>query len=103
MSEKPKIVGVGAVITDSQGVVQAHAFDFERQGYGGFRLWEAQRIRAKRSAIAKFMDSYIYGDLRGTIEEYDADRMASKLRNEKKLRITFVSVGHELTEAEVNS
>jgi hypothetical protein len=45
--------GIIAIMTQPDGNVIASAVDFDLSGYGGFELWEAQRIRAERSVKAK--------------------------------------------------
>jgi hypothetical protein len=97
-----KVLGIGAVLTNDGGVVVAHAFDFERQGYGGFKLWEAQRLRVKRSVVRQFIEHYTYGDMPAAIDEYAGEQIVSNLRNKGKLRLTFFAIGHDLSDQELN-
>lgn len=99
-TKSPK--GIGAIITDDAGTVIAHAFDFERSGYGGFKLWEAQRIRAKKFAINEYINSYCYGVLASGIEDYDREKIFRNLRDKGKVKMTIVAVGYELTPSELN-
>jgi len=96
--------GIGAILTDASGSVVAHSFDFDRAGYGGFKLWEAQRIRAKRAATWKYIRAYSYGDLADVFEDYTAEELVRKLINKGKLRLTCVAIGYgdELTDQDVN-
>lgn len=96
--------GIGAILTDARGNVVAHDFDFARDGYGGFKLWEAQRIRAKRAAKWKYIRAYSYGDLAEVFDDYHAEEMVNKLIQKGKLRLTCIAVGYndDLTVDDVN-
>lgn len=87
--------GIGAILTDARGNVVAHDFDFAHDGYGGFKLWEAQRIRAKRAAKWKYVRAYCYGDLADAFDDYRAEEMVNKLIQKQKLRLTCVAVGYD--------
>jgi hypothetical protein len=101
---KPIIAGIGAILTDDSGNVVAHSFDFARDGYGGFKLWEAQRYRAKRAAIWKYIRAYTYGPVASAISDYTAEDIVSTLLREKKLRLTCVAIGYDdkLTDNDLN-
>lgn len=98
----PKISGIGAILTDTDGDIVAHAFDFDRSSYGGFKLWEAQRIRAKKAVIREYIDRYCYGVMAKGIDEYTRERIVEKLRTDKALKMTFIAFGYELSESELN-
>jgi len=52
-----KIPGVCAIVTDNDGTVLASRVDFDRTGYGGFTLEEAQRYRAQRFVRGVFFQN----------------------------------------------
>lgn len=57
--------GVVAIYTDKDGRVIASVSDFDRSGYGGCSLEEAQGIRAKRAlsrAVANAYCSPVFAD-----------------------------------------
>jgi hypothetical protein len=97
-----KVLGIGAILTNDRGEVVAHAFDFERSGYGGMKLWEAQRYRTKRAVTRRFIEQYTYGEMPAAIDEYSGERIIDNLRNAGKLRLTFINLGHDLGDRELN-
>lgn len=94
--------GIGALLTDDTGIVVAHAFDFERSGYGGFKLWEAQRLRAKSGVIAKYIAAYCYGPVASAMREHMREEVVRELIRAKKLTLTFVAIGHDVAPSELN-
>lgn len=98
MTEEKKIEpqGVIAIMTRSDGYVIATAADFERQGYGGFKLWEAQRIRAERDVKFKAVRAYCSDFLYNALDSYTVERMAEDMcqRERGKHKITLRSVGY---------
>ena len=99
MSDKaPQIKGIGAVLTDDSGDVVAHAFDFDRSGYGGYKLWEAQRHRVKLAVTHEYLSRYTYGPVAAAIERYDAEKIVNKLRQTGKLKLKLIDIGHGVQE-----
>lgn len=86
--------GIGAILTGPSGEVYAHAFDFDRSGYGGFKLWEAQKMRAKRFCVDGYIKNYVGGDAAAVLDDHDAGRIVDRLCRDKKYRMTFVAVGY---------
>lgn len=97
-----EVLGIGAVLTDDEGRVCAHAFDFDRSGYGGFKMWEAQRIRVRRAVKRKFIEAYCSNVVHPGIDEFACESIVDNLRNKGKLRLTFFAIGHELDGRELN-
>ena len=100
--KQPKPKGIGAILTSPDGHVLAHAFDFERSTPGGFKLWEGQRHRAKLFVIRKFIREFTYAGISVAIEDYDAERIVGNLVREHKWRLTYVNVGHDIEDMELN-
>jgi hypothetical protein len=94
--------GIGAILTRGDGEVLCHSFDFELASYGGFKLWEAQRIRARNGCCRKFIQQWTYGDVASVLETYDAEKIVDSLCRDKGYRMTFVSIGHEIDDKELN-
>ena len=96
MSEEKKIEpqGVIAIVTLPTGHVAATNADFERQGYGGFKLWEAQKHRAgdaaKRKAVREYCSDIVFQHL----ETYTIDRIADDLFSRGKWRMTYRAIGY---------
>ena len=86
--------GVIAIMTLPTGHVAATHADFERQGYGGFKLWEAQKHRAgdavKRQAVLIYCSEIVTQHL----ENYTIDRMAEDLMHRGKWRVTYRAIGY---------
>ena len=94
MTEKTDPQGVIAIMTLPTGHVAATHADFERQGYGGFKLWEAQKHRAgdtvKRMAVRAYCSEMVTQHL----ESYTLDRVAEDLMQRGKWRITYRAIGY---------
>lgn len=96
MTEKQKgPKGVGCILTSPTGAVMAHAFDFDSGGYGGFKHWEAQKMRAEHAVAAEYMRHYAYGDLASVIEPYQAREIITRLCRNKGYKQTYINVGHD--------
>jgi hypothetical protein len=86
--------GIIAIMTLPTGNVAATHADFERQGYGGFKLWEAQKHRAgdavKRMAVRAYCSEMVTQHL----ESYTLDRIAEDLMQRGKWRVTYRAIGY---------
>lgn len=96
MSEEKKIEpqGVIAIMTAPDGYVIATHADFDRSGYGGFKLWEAQKHRAGDMVKRKGVRAYCSDHLANALESYTIDRMAEDLIQRGKYRVTFRAIGY---------
>lgn len=92
--------GVIAIVTLSDGHVTASHADFKRTGYGGFKLSEAQCIRAgdlvKRKAVCNFVGPAMTQWLSG----YTIDQIWSDMREKGGARLTYVPIGWDGEDAE---
>lgn len=86
--------GVIAIMTLPTGHVAATVADFERQGYGGFKLWEAQKHRACDAVKRKAVRVYCSEIVTAHLETYTLDRIAEDLISRGKWRITCRSIGY---------
>ncbi len=86
--------GVVAVITNPDGDVVAEAADFDRAGYGGFTLQEAQAIRAKDGVRSRFAAGHLNGWLGRGMEGYFVDAF---WRNAERAgyRLSVVPIGYD--------
>ena len=87
--------GVIAIMTLPTGHVAATHADFERQGYGGFKLWEAQKHRAGDAVKRKAVRAYCSEIVTAHLESYTIDQMASNLMQRGKWRITYRAIGYD--------
>lgn len=96
MSEEKKIEpqGVIAIMTLPTGHVAATHADFERQSYGGFKLWEAQKHRAGDAVKRKAVREYCSDIITQHLETYTMDRIAEDLLHRGKWRVTYRVIGY---------
>jgi len=96
LSEEKQIEpqGVIAIMTLPTGHVAATYADFERQGYGGYKLWEAQRHRAGDMVKRKAVRAYCSDIVTMHLETYTIDRMAEDLIHRGKWRVTYRAIGY---------
>lgn len=94
MAEKeaePK--GVLAIMTRPDGYVAATHADFDRSGYGGCKLWEAQRMRASDAVKRQAVRAHCSEIVTKHLESYTIDRIAEDLVNRGKWKVTFRAIG----------
>lgn len=65
-----KQLGVCGVVTAPDGQVVATYSDFERSGYGGMSLVEAQRYRAREGLKREFLRRYLFEGLASKSDGY---------------------------------
>lgn len=96
MTDKPTIEpqGVIAIMTLPTGHVAATHADFDRSGYGGFKLWEAQRIRCSDAVKRKAVRVYCSEIVTAHLESYTLDRIAEDLIQRGKWRVTYRAIGY---------
>lgn len=91
-SEDPK--GVVLVFIDEEGREIASVSDFNRTGYGGWSLRDAQNLRARRALAMKVCNAYSSSQLVRAIDAYDAERIIDRLVKDHACKIATVVVGH---------
>lgn len=93
---KPSPRGVIAIMTSPTGDVIATAADFDRQGYGGFKLWEAQKIRARQqvqwAAVRAYCSNVVTDAITSYVSTQIADELCQKERGGHK--ITYRAIGY---------
>lgn len=87
--------GVIAIMTLPTGHVAATHADFERQGYGGFKLWEAQKHRARDAVKRQAVRAYCSEIVTAHLESYTLDRIAEDLIQRGKWRVTCRAIGYD--------
>ena len=92
VAESPR--GCVMLCTDPQGNEIATITDFERSGYGGFTLKEAQRIRCKRQIARAVIDRYASPVIAENMAEYHRDSLLQSLLK-KGWRIHEIYIGYE--------
>ena len=65
--------GVVVIILNPMGDVVAEASDFDRAGYGGFTLKQAQAYRAEKVALNRFVADHLNKWLGTGVEDYFID------------------------------
>ncbi len=86
--------GVVAIFVCKLGHVIETCADFDKSGYGGFTLREAQKIRAKRGLIGKVVRAYCSPNLTDNIEEYTYERIFNDLVS-NGAKVHFEYIGHK--------
>ena len=87
--------GVIAIMTNSTGDVIATAADFERQGYGGFKLWEAQKHRVREQVRWAAVRAYCSSVLVNAISSYTSTQIGDELCQKKGgHKITYRAIGY---------
>lgn len=96
--EQHQANGVVALLTAADGRVMATACDFDKSGYGGFKLHEAQRIRARDRMRAAYFRAMCPSPVATAINAYHADSIFRELVNNEDYKEQFILVGHESAE-----
>lgn len=91
MSESVK--GVVGVLIAPGGAVWAHAADFEAQGYGGFTLAAAQKIRVKRALAFALVRSAVAEPVLEGLRDHDCERLVDELLR-KGWKRELIEIGH---------
>lgn len=94
MSEKAA-KGVVAILTGPDGYVWATVTDFDRSGYGGFSMQEAQEYRAKRALAWEFVRKACSDVIVKAMDEYQCDRIISNVCSQQGFTRTILPIGYE--------
>lgn len=85
--------GVVAVVTNSHGDVIATHADFDRSGYGGFKRWQAQKMRAGKFVAWATIKAYASPALTDALDSYDLERCFEALVRKGGHKRVYKSVG----------
>lgn len=93
--------GIIAIMTNATGEVIATATDFERQGYGGFKLWEAQKQRAgqqvKWATVRAYCSIVVVNAITSYVSTQIADELCQKGRGGHKITYRAIGYSEEIT------
>lgn len=89
---KPK--GCVAVYINLEGRVIASVSDFRPDGYGGFTLYESQRIRAKSNLCREVIKTYCSPVVYDVLEAYDCEQIVGKMKG----KIEFIEIGADASD-----
>lgn len=87
--------GVVGILTSADGHVMASATDFERQGYGGFSLQEAQRIRVKNALGRELVRNLCHPDIPKAMDSYECQSLLDRLTRNHGYSATYIPIGHK--------
>lgn len=90
----PSPDGVVALMIGADGHVWATAADFDRSGYGGFELHQAQRIRARGALRREFVRRVCNTSIAATFSTYTVDQMIEDIVRREEHREAFLLIGH---------
>lgn len=85
-------MGVVAIMTAPDGRVIATVADCDLSGLGGFKLWEAQRYRAKNAVQWQAVQAYCSPVMFDALSAYQCHQIADALCA-KGHRITYHAIG----------
>lgn len=88
----PDPKGVIAIWTDAAGEVIATVADFDRSGYGGFKLWEAQRMRSESQVKAAAIRAYCSPAVTDALSNYLYDQISREML-QRGHKLNCVAVG----------
>lgn len=94
MTAQQTAVGVLAIFTDPEGDVVASVSDFDRSGYGGFTLEEAQKLRATRALNDAVIRAYCSERILTCITDGGADQIVRAMER-NGWRRTVLPIGHD--------
>lgn len=93
MTDQTKITvppGCLGIYTDEEGRIIASVSDFDRSGYGGFTLYQGQRIRAEKALAHEIVRAYCSDVVARSLDTYGCEQIVRKLKG----KMTFIPVGH---------
>lgn len=94
MAQSKAPQGVVAILTDPTGHVIASVTDFDRSGYGGCTLREAQEMRVKQQLAFAVMRAYCSEAILGVFDNYQCAEVLNRLVRQKGYTKTIIAVGH---------
>lgn len=86
--------GICGIVTTPDGVVVATHSDFERQGYGGFTLQEAQTFRVKNGLKRSFLRAFMFDNLIRKSSSYFCEQFWENAR-EHGYRMETFPIGYD--------
>lgn len=98
MGEEPNPSGVVGLFIAPDGHVVAEVTDFERAGYGGFSLEEAQKIRCRKALNREIISMFSSPALSDHVSEYYAEGIVREMIERGGYRKHFVTIGHGAAE-----
>lgn len=90
-----EIKGVVAILTGPDGHVWATATEFDRSGYGGFSLQEAQELRVKRALAWEFVRKACSDVIVRALDEYQCDRIINNVCSQQGFTRTILPIDHK--------
>lgn len=86
-----------AIVTSPDGDVIATVADFARDGYGGFKLWEAQCHRVRRNVLWAVVRAYSSPALVNCLSDYLVEQIGRELlggrRDKGKHKLMLRAIG----------
>lgn len=87
--------GVIAIVTAGTGEVVETYADFDKAGYGGFSLRDAQAIRAKDTVKRRAMAKVLWPEVAKHMHNYTLERMWDDLQSKGGWKVTTKEIGWE--------
>lgn len=87
---EPTPPGCVGIYTDDEGRVVASVSDFDRSSYGGFTLYEGQKIRVQKHLAMAVINAYCSHVIARALDAYHCEEIVRRLKG----KMTFIPVGH---------
>lgn len=91
--------GIVMLLTWPDGSALAEVSDFDRSGYGGFSLHQAQRLRCKDRIGRAALDRLANPIVGECMERYHVDAWLQKLTRDKGFKLHEIAIGYAEDEA----
>jgi len=87
--------GVVAILIGKDGRCIASASDFNQSGYGGFSLYDSQKMRAKRALAYEAMRALSSPAIYDVVDTYDYEKIMDAMCSRGGCRVETVAVWHK--------
>ena len=95
MSEDLNHKGVVGIFANENGRAIATVSDFKRDGYGGFSLFQSQRIRCRKALVMEVVRKYSSPDLYRAVGIYEAEKIVENLCRDHGCSVQYLPVNHD--------
>lgn len=87
--------GVVMLLVGPDGHVWASVSDFDRSGYGGISLAQAQEIRARRALAYEYLQSVAHPHIADAVDGMGAERIVGEVCRKHGHKIVTKLIGHD--------
>ena len=99
MKDAPTVQGVVALLIAPDGHVVCDATDFDRDGYGGVLIRDAQESRARRRLCDAAIKEFSAPAMARIITDYQMQVIVHEMCRQGGYRIHLIHIGHDVEPA----